>query len=343
MKQIFVILFVVIVFISVGCRKRDMVIQTSNEEKNVDDTFVGEFGYILPDNVYDYSNRFAKSYVWLDGVKLPFEKPKDWNAKFDGYGLYCEEVKYLEYKKFITDMTQEGYVFKKNVKEETIREERGCLFKDNIIIEFYVEEYDTSTEMIGRLEIYVYTGNVKGERKVTVDKARDLLDKGNYINANQNFKDYVLIEVQNDNIINMGYYEFLVHSPEKFNAFDESTYPYYVLINDVGILLCTQVGEYHTYPIISNVYKKDDEVILNLVFTKFTNTSIGTFVSYIEEYVLEGKEFVLENSMELENEVILAKIVDSKMKYYSAKFVRDFSVEMGKKNVWVIDKEYHIE
>lgn len=76
-----------------------------------------------------------------------------------------------------------------------------------------------------------------------------------------------------------------------------------------------------------------------------------TFNNYVAGYELVNNKFVKvweydwRNYMDIvpTEQVIITKVVDGEIKYYLLKAVKGYDHKNGRKNYWILDKEYDIQ
>ncbi len=295
-------------------------------EAVVDESFTGEYGYIVKNSVYDYSNRFETVYPWMDGVNMPFDKIENCAVSFNEQGLCMENVQEEVFDGYVESFKAQGY---------SVREAGSTiyLYKDGMVIEF--ERVDAS------VEVSIFTGNVCSERAVTMNMVRNMLDVDSRLSWNEKYEEYILIEVQHENISKLGYYEFIAISPEfLLDNEDWMAKPYYILADSEKLRYCDMVGDCLNYPMLPYMVY-NDEGEMNLVITH-SDTLQGEPSGNVTIAEWHDGTFSLDMESNEPKVITMGICTDGKIEYYKIRKKPEISVEDGAKDSWEIEGEYKI-
>lgn len=334
-KLLAVSILLMVMMLLFGCGDSDLNVPESENAKKeiVVEEFTSNIGYIIENNVYDYSQCFDVVYEWTEGVKLPFDKPNNAEVYLEEYKLVIKNLETGEFEKYIKGLENKGFLLNEasfeNLEPDELKHTRYILYQNNLVVimDKYVDE----------IRVYLTTGNVIAERDVTVDRLREMLGK--------DYADDVIIEIAYDTVYKAGYCEFLVIPLEYYTTVDTSVDVSYVIANEDQILLCEEGIWNPIYPMTVVLQSVDKEVELTIIYNDLPGSRSGQSVyPGINKYVLKDESFLrLENEYSLGDRVLVGKLENEELKYYEVKVNEDFNVNEGYKTYWRIDKEYKIE
>lgn len=356
-KKIVTLVLLTVMYL-VGCgNKEENQIQNQIQKTDISDkqdiemveNFAGFGGYIVQDLVFDYSNRFDNVYEWCDGVKLPIEKfDADKIELIEGTtqstGVYAlvEASGFLEedFFAYLETVEKDGYNIAYNDAEAL---DAYYLYKDNLMFAFmYVNTGETL-----RVSVYVITGNVKENNMIDTKTAREIIDSSELIKQNDNFSEYMLMEIANETVKEAGYVEYLIISPKNYNSHEKEVLPYYVVMKDEEIVFCEQGAASVIYPSNANIIVDEDgqeKLIISCLEYPMSTSSIS-YKGCIRTYLLKDGKFEKDDSVEdviLDNTLILSTYEDGELKYFTLKENENFDGKKGYRDKWILGEEYEM-
>lgn len=284
-----------LLFIACGSKKDEF--KEKNEEAKathkVAANFTGEGNYIIENQTYDYEQFGIKLYDHNGVLKLPFETLGQSEVVLDEQGNYLlKNVKKEEVQKYIANLGADGILVRDY--DDGILGHKYAIFRDNMkILLIYFEEKE-------ELYFYIYIGNVIGERTVSCEDAKTLIEGNNLIrnivSDEDEYNEYYIIAIQSDSVYEKGYYEFLILDVEMDWKYEAASRKCIYMITDGKNINLFEEGIIDlAEPTNANIIQKDGQEILVCTCVKLIGgegeNSIG---NVIKEYVLENAKFVFD-------------------------------------------------
>ncbi len=340
MKKMTLIVGIIMLLVS-GCgnneKQEDNSQQKETKNSYVDMTeYKGAGGYIIENNIYDYSNFIQNAYVWQEDIKLPFPKP-------DGVEGAVNNGTYI-----LSGITEDIY----NTYLETLRadgfnpKEIDCSTSRKIFIEneryFTTLIWDIESQ---EMSVYVISGFVK-ESMISTKKAEEIIDKSGMLKEAEGFEDYYIISVAGESVWNKGYSEYLVLTTKYYENYDNKYKPYYVIIKDEKVVMCEQ-GIYSPYlPSSANIITQGSRELLIITcgYYEYTATS-STQPHYTGIFVYENGS---EGKFKLIGEDRIASVngvedehigiaEDGEYHIYNLILADNAALSKGRKNMWILN------
>lgn len=332
-RQVLIPSIVVIVTICcLGCdikqRKQENASKNSdNIPKSVTvDSFIGNGGYIIENQLWDYSEMFDTVYEWAEGIKMPIEKIKNSKVHFE----HMESEEDSRAVLALTNWTEESLnEYKESMKKNgySVYEDKGAvqMYKDGIFVCFAIDE--------GTIYPYITVGNVSGKRNVTEANVRELIEKNGLLKSDKYYSNYCVIAIDNKSISEKGYYEFLILSERT----DDTIYNMsYYLITDGEEVNLFEKNLYSIHsPSTANM--TEDE----LVFTAYRFNTDDENSTFVVKYDISDKKFTKRSEEELEIGVaVMGKIESGECILYRLKNNDKGNFPIVGRDMWIIDKMY---
>ncbi len=345
MRKCSIALIIIVSLIFVACgSKEDEINEGKKETKDshkVAENFVGEGNYIIENQTYDYEQFDIKLYDHNGILKLPFETIGDSKLVSNEYGNnLLENVNKNQLQEYITRVKKEGTIV--SDYDDGVLGHKYAIFKDNMKIQFiYYEETE-------ELYFYIYIGNVIGERSVSRDDAKSLIEKNNLLKDKEKYKEYYIIAIQNPSVYEKGYYEFLIIDIEmdwKYEAVDRKCI--YMITDGDKINLFEEAIIDLSEPTNANIIEKDGKEILVCTCIKLIEGegehSVGNVV---KEYVLKDEKFVFDKetytgACVANGKRAIARLVNDEIEI--VKLIKNEDIDSiaknGKKSWWIKEEK----
>lgn len=306
---------------------------TEKEISCIDSKFIGEAGYIVENQLWDYRERFDTVYQWAEDVYLPFEKIEGGEVSFisgadiknQGW-LVVDGVTQEDLKTYIADTKEQGYSVWES--ETSIN-----VYKDGVMMFMVIDNE--------KVYPYVFTVNVKADRAVSIADVRKLIEEQGLLDDYEYFDEYCVIAIENASVREQGLYEFIVRSARNDNSIYNM--PFYLITDDEKICLFEQEVFTGMYPASACIYNED----LMLTYVK-NDQGDGPSV-YASKYILENGVYVQESETKLRDyikspsDIAIGKIENGEYKLYGMKYNEEAEFPVARKDMWLFDKEYEME
>ncbi len=306
--------------------------ETESKQLHIDPEFVGEVGYILENQLWDYRGRFDDVYQWADNVYLPF-------AKIDG-----AEMRFVQFE----EAENQGYIELDGVSDEMLnsylddaKKQGYSVWEDDTSVNIYKDGIIMFMLKDGeKIRPYIYTGNVKSDRDVSLSDARKLIEDKKLLEDDEYFKEYCVIAIENASIIENGLYEFVIISARN----DEQLYnmPYYLITDGENVRLFEQEIWTPYYPSTAVIY--DGKLMLTYIEQQQgagPQSFIGTYVLKEGIYVQENEILIISGVKKPEH-IVVGKIENGEYKLYRLKENEKIQFPAVRKDMWILGEEYEL-
>ncbi len=329
-KKVFIC--IVLCFLLTGCGNDNKIVSDSQNKSNnvvkiVDKSIVGQGGYILENNIYDYSMYMDEVFEWTEGVKMPFDRPDDVKIEFNSSGLVITDFESNKFDEYIEKLEAKKFSLCKFSREDSVNielnVERYLLYKDNMIVIF--DKYEDE------IMVYVTVGNVVGKRNVTVADVKTMLG--------EDYNEHIVLEISYESVSEEGFYEFIVIPLNYYSLEDDKSDTCYIIADEEEILLNKEGIWNQAYPMTVNLL--GDELIINYNDTAGSRSGASVYPELIR-YKYENGKFVLKETKNLPMGSVIIGKNEGEMKYYYLKENEDYNASEGRKNIWVIKEEYKL-
>ncbi len=216
------------------------------------------------------------------------------------------------------------------------------IYRDNmyIILNYYQEDKE--------LYFHIYAGNVVKERQVTKENVKTLLENSSLLEENYLDDDYYIIEIQNDSVLQAGYYEFLIFSTDRFmNDSNEEQPCYYLLTDGKNINLFSNEIVNIELPTNVNIVEREEEIVLVTTSAEIVGgEGENGYGAVVRQYILENNVFTFHEKTIIgkyahKNEWAILKVVDGKEEIINLMKTAnlDLVAKNGRKVYWLKNVE----